>query len=367
MLQQNRVDRLAWKLRQENIDAALIGPTSDLEYLSGLNMFSCERFKGLFVLADGRSFCISPHIYLVEFRKEFPESTPIYVWEDQDWFFPELAKAFSDHGLNGKRLAVNDGIRAVDAVEIMERQDVTLINGWHLMDDMRIIKAPEEIAKLKEAGRITDAALEDLRTFIKPGMTEKVVKKRLVELFEEHGAQGLSFEPIVARGENGAMPHYNREDGVIMEHDTVLIDFGCRFEGYCSDMTRTVVLFVGDPTDEGKKLYDIVLEAQKAGEAMVKPGVAAEEVDRAARGIIEKAGYGEWFNNRVGHGIGVAIHEAPFIMEGNKTLLKPGMVFSVEPGIYIPGKTGIRVENCVVVTENGCESMTHFPREIVRI
>lgn len=365
MLLQERVDLIAQKLRQENIDAVLLGPTTDLEYVSGLKQAACERFKGLFILADGRSFCLSPHIYLVEFQKGLPESTPIYVWEDQNWFFSELAKAFSDHDLNGKRLAVNDGIRAVDAVEIMERHGVTLINGWHLLDDMRIIKNPEEIAKLKEAGRITDATLEDLTRFIRPGMKEKDVKKRLLELFDEHGAQGLSFDPIVARGENGAMPHYNREDGVIGEHDTVLIDFGCRFESYCSDMTRT--LFVGNPTEEEQKLYDLVLRAQKAGEAMVKPGVSAEEVDRAARKVIEDAGYGQWFNNRLGHGIGIAVHEAPFIMEGNTQPLEPGMVFSVEPGIYIPGKIGIRIENCVLVTEEGCESMTHFPRTIVTV
>jgi Xaa-Pro aminopeptidase len=360
----DRVRELAAILGEQGIDALLLGPTTDLEYLSGLSMFNCERFKGLFILPDGKCFCLSPHIYLEEFQKALPEEIPIYVWEDHDWFFPELARAFKDHGLDGKILAVNDGIRAVDAVEIMERHDVKLVNGWHLLDDMRIIKTDPELALLKKAGEIADAALTRLTAFIEPGMTEGTVKKRLLELFDEEGAQGLSFDPIVARGANASMAHYNRSDGVIGEHDTVLIDFGCRYGHYCSDTTRT--LFVGEPTEEEKKLYEIVLRSQMAGEAAVKPGVTAEEVDRASRKVIEDAGYGEYFNNRVGHGIGVAVHEAPFIMEGNKTPLKPGMTFSVEPGIYIPGKIGIRIENIVAVTEKGCRSMSEFPREITR-
>jgi Xaa-Pro aminopeptidase len=362
MLDTEKVQRLSKILLAEGIDGFLVGPTSDLEYLCGLNMSNCERFKGLFILSDGRSFCISPHIYLEEFQKELPEDTPIYVWEDQDWFYPELDRAFKDHGLKGKVLAVNDGIRAVDAIEIMNRHGVKLVNGWHLLDDMRIIKSADELALLKKAGEIADAALTDLVPFIEPGMTEKIVKKRLLELLEEHGAQGLSFDPIVARGSHASMAHYNRDDGVIEEHDVVLIDFGCRYCGYCSDMTRT--LFVGEPNKEEKELYEIVLRSQKAGEAAVRPGIPAEEVDRAARKIIEDAGYGEYFNNRVGHGIGMAVHEAPFIMEGNKTLLKPGMTFSIEPGIYIPGKIGIRIENIVAVTEDGCRPMNEFPRDI---
>lgn len=362
MLSMEKVRSLAGILAGQGIDAFLLGPTTDLEYLSGISMFSCERFKGLFVLPDGRAFCVSPHIYLEEFRKDLPEDMPIYVWEDHDWFYPELARAFADHGLTGKTLAVNDGIRAVDAVEIMDRHAMKLVNGWHVMDGMRIVKSDEELGLLKKAGAIADAALTDLLPFIAPGMTERAVRKRLIELFEEHGAEGLSFEPIVARGPHASMAHYCRDDGVIADHDTVLIDFGCRYHGYCSDMTRT--LFVGEPTEEERRLYEIVLQAQAAGEAAVRPGATAEEVDRASRKVIEDAGYGEYFNNRVGHGIGIAVHEAPFIMAGDTTVLKPGMTFSVEPGIYIPGKIGIRIENIVAVTEEGCRSMNEFPRSI---
>jgi Xaa-Pro aminopeptidase len=365
MLDADKVRKVARILSTKEIDAFLLGPSTDLEYVSGLKMAECERFKGMFILANGDVFCVVPHIYLEEFEKELPESTPVYVWEDQDWFYPELAKAFRDYGLEGKQLAVNDGVRAVDAVEIQERHDMQLVNGWHLLDDMRIKKNSEEVELLRHAGEIADATLEDLLSFIRPGMTEKQIRKQLLELFEEHGAQGLSFDPIVARGPNASMAHYNRTDGVLQERDSLLIDFGCRYRGYCSDMTRT--FFLGEPSEEERRLYEIVRRSQEAGEEAVRPGVPAEEVDRAARKVIEDAGYGEYFNNRVGHGIGMAVHEAPFIMEGNKRLLEPGMSFSIEPGIYIPGRIGIRIENIVVVTDGGCRPMNVFPRELTVI
>ena len=163
----------------------------------------------------------------------------------------------------------------------------------------------------------------------------------------EFGGEELSFEPIVASGPNGSMPHYNDDKRVIEEQDLVILDFGCRYKGYCSDTSRTV--FIGEPTEEQKKVYEIVLRANREAEKAVKEGVTAGEIDRIARKIITDEGYGEYFINRTGHGIGVEIHEEPFIKEGNKEILKSGMAFSVEPGIYIPGKFGMRVEDIVIV------------------
>lgn len=365
MLQQNKVAQIAQMLQEKDVAALLLGPTSDLEYLSGLHLQDCERFKGYFVLQDGRSFCICPRISTQEFQECMPKEIPVLDWQDKDWFYSTLSGAFEKYGLKGKTLAVNDGVRAVDAVEIQQREGVTLLNGWHYLDAMRSVKSPEEVAKLKKAGEIADAALEALLPFIRPGRTERDIKRKLLALLEEKGADNTSFTPIVARGENGAMAHYTREDGIVQEQDTVLIDYGCRYQGYCSDTTRT--LFVGKPSEEALKLYEIVRHSQETGEKAVRPGVTAESVDIASRKIIEDAGYGEYFNNRVGHGIGMAIHEAPNIMRGNTELLKPGMAFSIEPGIYIPGKIGIRVENIVVVTEDGFTPMSLFPRDPVQV
>ncbi|MPN23561.1 putative dipeptidase PepE [bioreactor metagenome] len=173
----------------------------------------------------------------------------------------------------------------------------------------------------------------------------------------------MSFNPIVASGPNGSMPHYSGGERVIGENDIVILDLGGRYKSYCSDTTRT--LFTGTPTEEMKKVYEIVKRSQAAGEAAVRPGATGQDVDRAARQVIIDAGYGEFFFNRVGHGVGLAVHESPYMIEGNDVPLAPGNVFSVEPGIYLPGKFGVRIENLVAVRPDGSgEALNHFTREL---
>ena len=199
----------------------------------------------------------------------------------------------------------------------------------------------------KKAALIADKAYEEIVKFIKPGLTEKDIGDKLKKLLIEFGGQGLSFEPIVASGPNSSMPHYSGNQRVIEEKDLVILDFGCLYNGYCSDTSRTV--FVGEPSEEQRKIYEIVLRANKEAEESAKEVIKAEDLDRIARGVITDAGYGEYFINRTGHGIGVEIHEEPYIRDGNKEILKTGMAFSIEPGIYIPGKFGMRVEDIVVI------------------
>jgi len=360
----NKLASAAWEVKKADCDALLMGPSADLEYLFGLSVHKCERFNGVFLLTTGEVFAVVSKLYLEEFQRALPPGTKIYEWSDEEWFFKALEMAFQHYGFGeNTRIAVNDGVAAMDAVEIANRHGVRLVNGWQILEPLRLIKSQEEIAKLKKAGEIADRALEALLPFIRPGKKEKEIRRKLLELMDDFGATDVSFQPIVARGEHASMPHYTGAEGVIRERDTLLIDFGCRFEGYCSDMTRT--LFIGEPDAEVRKMYEIVRKAQEEGEKHVRPGVTAESVDEVAREVIVKAGYGMYFNNRVGHGIGIAVHEAPYIMRGNKTLLRKGMTFSVEPGIYIPGKVGIRIENCLFVTDDGCQSFTKFPKELV--
>lgn len=365
MINVNRMTKAFQLVRESGFDALVIAPSPDLEYLTGLDPHPGERFNGFFLLADGRSFAVVSRIYSLEYREALPDSIPVYEWGDEEWFFDVLSRAFSDHGIGEDAvIAVNDSIMAVDAVEIAHRQKVKLANGWHTLGSLRIVKGSDEIECLKKAGEISDKALEALLPFIHPGRTEKEVRRKLLELMDDFGATSQAFTPIVARGENAAKPHYPGGDGVIRERDSVLIDFGCRYRGYFSDMTRT--FFIGEkPEPDVEEMYHIVLRSQVAGEKFARPGITSESLDVAARSVIEKAGYGDRFNNRLGHGIGLAIHEAPNIMRGNHQVLTPGMTFSIEPGIYIPGKIGIRIENCVVVTENGCESLTRFPRDLM--
>jgi len=228
-----------------------------------------------------------------------------------------------------------------------------------------MIKDKEERKYLKKAGKIADKAAAAIVKFIKPGITEKAIKDKIKELLLEYGGESLSFETIVASGPNSSKPHYNSDKRVIKKQDIIVLDFGCKYNGYCSDMSRTV--FVGEPTEEMKEVYDIVLRANRKAEATANAGSTAEEVDLAARMIIEEAGYGLNFINRTGHGIGLAVHEEPFIKKGNKIKLKNGMAFSVEPGIYIPGKFGMRVEDIILIENGKGQKLNNYSKEMIII
>ncbi|RLC72523.1 MAG: aminopeptidase P family protein, partial [Chloroflexi bacterium] len=197
------------------------------------------------------------------------------------------------------------------------------------------------------------------------GLSELEVARALEEEMLKAGAEGVAFEILVASGPNSALPHHRAGKRRIEPGDVVILDFGCRVDGYCSDITRTVVC--GEPPDRVRRLYEIVLTAQRRAVEAIRPGIAAQEVDRAARGAIALAGYAGHFIHRTGHGIGLNVHEEPYIVEGNTLPLEEGMTFSVEPGIYFRGEFGFRVEDVVVVTKEGSESLNRCPRTLRRV
>jgi Xaa-Pro aminopeptidase len=363
MINSKGLAKFATLLDKAGYDALLVGPSPDMEYLSGLVLHPDERFKVLVCFRDGRLCAVSPKLYVEQMRNALGETVEMVVWDDAEWFEKKTVAAFEKWGLRNGRIAVNEGIRAVDMLTLQEHFPATFGNGHIFGEEARLRKDAEEIRRMRRAGQIADAALEALTKEIRPGVTERALAKRLEELLLEKGATGLSFGTIVAFGANGAYPHYNGGGAVLREKDSVLIDFGCKFEGYCSDTTRT--FFVGSPTEEERHIYETVLAANLAGEAAVAEGVAAQDIDRAARGVIASAGFGEYFISRTGHGIGVAIHENPYIREGNTQILERGMAFSVEPGIYIPGKIGVRIEDVMVLTDEGPEPMSRFPKELM--
>lgn len=363
MIIAKRLEKLAERLSELGLDAIYLGPSTDLEYISGLDTHPDERVRGLMVSKDAKCFSMTPKIYKEEMQNAFGD-VPFYAeWSDHEGFTDAFKLGCEKLGLVNKKIAFNDGVRAVDMLAIRDSMDIQLFNGARVLDPLRSHKDEKELDLLREASRMVDQVVYKLFDFIKPGMTEKEIIKKIPDFFEEAGADGMSFDPIVASGPNGSMPHYSGNKRVIQENDLIILDLGGRHNGYCSDTTRT--LFLGTPTDEQRKIYAIVKKAQAAGEAAVKPGATGEEVDRAARKIIVDAGYGDYFFNRVGHGIGIAVHEEPFIIEGNNKPLEPGNVFSVEPGIYMPGKFGIRIENLVAVRPDGTgEALNHSPREL---
>ena len=363
MIKKERVERLVQFLREKGIDDFYIGPSADLEYISGLDTHPDERVRGLMVSKEARCFAMTPLLYEEEIVKVFGE-VPFYAkWDDHEGFTGAFRRGCEYLGIVGGKIAFNDGVRAVDMLAVRDAMPMEMINGVDLLAGQRSHKDAEELDLMRKAADIADGVTAKLQKFIRPGMKERDVAKKIVEFFEEGGSSKLSFEPIVASGPNGSMPHYSGGERVIGDNDIVILDIGGRYGGYCSDMTRT--FFTGTPTEEMKKIYEIVKKSQAAGEAAVKPGATGQDVDRAARQVIADAGYGKYFFNRVGHGIGIADHESPYMIEGNDVPLEPGNVFSVEPGIYIPGKFGVRIENIVAVRRDGTgEALNHFTREI---
>lgn len=366
MIKQKRIDGLVDELKKKKISAVFLGPSSDLEYIAGLSLFADERTKGVMVTAEGRTFALTPLLYREDMARVLGEQMTYQVWEDHEGFTGAFRAGCEALQLAGKRIAVNDGVLAVDLLEMMKVVPAEYVNGGHLLDAVRSQKDEEELEIMREASRIVDRVMGRVASALRVGMTEGDLLKQLPSFFETEGAEGMSFSPIVAAGPNGSMPHYVGDARVIQKGDFVVIDMGARYKGYCSDTTRTFCM--GAPSDEQRRIYNVVLEAQKAGEAAVKAGCTGQDVDRAARSVITSAGYGDFFLNRLGHGIGVAVHEAPYIIEGNQIPLEPGNVFSVEPGIYIPGKFGVRIENLIAVRADGSgEALNSYPREVVVI
>ena len=244
-----------------------------------------------------------------------------------------------------------------------EKLECELVPASELLRELRTVKDPEEERRLIAAQRISEQALSEVMALLRPGLTEKAVAAELQYRMLLHGAEKMSFDPIVVSGARGAMPHGLPSDKVIERGEFVTMDFGCMFRGYCSDMTRTVA--VGSATEEMRRVYGVVLAAQKAGIAATRAGRTGREIDGVARKIIEDAGYGEYFGHSYGHGVGVEIHEGPGLGPGGDKPLPAGAAASAEPGIYLPGKFGVRIEDVVLIREDGCEDIALAPKELI--
>ncbi len=233
------------------------------------------------------------------------------------------------------------------------------------LDRKRMVKRPEELQALRMAEQIGVEAFLAVLPQIKVGMTEHELAAELEYQMRKRGAEGTSFETIAISGKKTSMPHGRPGDKKLESGDFITMDFGCRYQGYCSDMTRTVVL--GKATTEQKKIYEVVRLAQEAGLAAIRAGISGKDADAAARSIIEDAGYGRYFGHSLGHGVGLKIHELPNLSPMSETVLEPGMVVTCEPGIYIPNLGGVRIEDMVCVTKDGCENLTPLSKELLEL
>jgi Xaa-Pro dipeptidase len=355
MIKKNRVERILKALEKDGITQMLIVDPMTIYYLTDVYLDPFERFYGLYLRADGN------HKFFLNKLFNVPDDQGIEkVWHtDTDPVMEQVAK-YLDHD---SVLGVDKDLKARFLLPLSEAGAAKgFVNTSLAVDQTRAIKDEEEQALMREASRVNDCAIQELKKLVHEGVTEKEIADQLLGIYQSMGAQAHSFDPLVAFGANAADPHHAPDDTVLKAGDCVLFDIGCIKDGYCSDMTRTY--YYKEVSEEHRKIYELVRKANEEAIKKVKAGVVISTLDDTAREIISAEGYGENFNHRLGHFIGLTDHEFGDVSSVNHELAKPGMCFSIEPGIYVEGDTGVRVEDLVIVTEDGCEVLNHVSKEL---
>jgi Xaa-Pro dipeptidase len=351
-----RIRRFSEVLQSEGVDAFFGHSPITMGYLHGVHEHGGERFLTLAVRATGEVHMICPALSESQARRAGVKE--VSSWRDGEDPMPLFVRLADAWDLRSGILAVDDDMPAQMLLKMQAALPTALFKpAQPLVSQLMRSKEPGELDLMRQAARIADEAWVEVRPKIQVGQSERQVAAMLYEAMAGRG--GEPTFAIVATGAGSAEPHHLSDDTPLRDGDVVVIDFGCKVGGYNSDITRTVAL--GDPGDEARRVYDVVLEAHQAGREAARAGVECQAVDRAARRVIEAAGYGEFFVHRTGHGIGMRGHEEPFVVEGNDEALVSGNCFSVEPGIYLPGRFGVRIENIVAATEDGFESLNAEP------
>jgi Xaa-Pro dipeptidase len=331
-------------------------------YFTGLRFHLSERPVIAIKSKDSLSFII-PELEVPKLNERPDLQARVFRWSDEDGFTGAFRRTVDELGLHGLRFAVDgQNMRVFEYMAFQQAGLEAIGNVGKALLEIRSMKTPEEIEATRQAIQKSEAALDQLLQWVTPGMTETQIASRLAHLMREQAVDEAAFEPLVQTGPNSALPHGMLTQRALGEDEFLLIDFGGKHQGYPADITRTVCL--GTPTDEMRKIFDTVLAANQAATEAAGPGVVCGDVDRVARAVIEAAGYGQYFIHRTGHGLGLEGHELPQIAAGVEETLKPGMLFTIEPGIYVPGLGGVRIEDNVVVTEDGVEVLTSYPRRI---
>ena len=359
-MRKNFIDKLVSLMNNTGMDAVLVCPSEEMKFLIGFSPMMCERFQGLFIKSDGNIFYICNLLYKGELANRFSDMK-IYDWFDGEFMQEAVLKILEKEKLTGKTIGVNSTAPAFNILDLNAK--ITFVNAKPLLEEMRIRKTEEELENLRISASIADKAFEETIKFIKPGLKESDIRDCLFRTMTSNG--GRDPFAIVASGPNSSYGHYMGSERIVGAQDVVLLDFGCIYNDMCSDMSRMV--FTGGITDEYKKIYEICRKSTEAAEAACAEGAFIPDIDRTARDIIDNAGYKEYFDHRLGHGIGYMIHEAPDIKASNPRKLEKGMAFSIEPGINIPGKIGMRVEDIVAITEKGTEVLNKSTHDLIII
>ncbi|MGH8899142.1 MAG: M24 family metallopeptidase [Egibacteraceae bacterium] len=362
--ERNALERATGQMAAAGVDALLIGPSADLYYLVGYHALPLERLTLLVVRADGAHALVVPRLERPRVEQSSAAGlVPIHDFGETDDPFTLVGRLL-DGVRPGATLGVGDRLWAVFVLGLQASQpEAKWTRASVVTRELRMRKAPAEIDALRRAAQAIDRVHARVPRFLRPGRTEAEVGRDIADAILDEGHQEVNFV-IVGSGPNGASPHHETGDRALVEGDAVVVDIGGTLDGYCSDCTRDYL--VGSPAPPGYAEAHAALEAaQRAACEAVRPGVTAEAVDAAARDLLTEAGYGEAFIHRTGHGIGLEEHEEPYIVGGNDLVLQPGMVFSIEPGVYLEGRFGMRIEDIVVVTEVGCERLNQLPRGVV--
>ncbi|USS87770.1 Xaa-Pro peptidase family protein [Fructilactobacillus hinvesii] len=363
----DKLAKLQTEVQKQQLDVAYISDPEAIQYLTGFGSDPIERVLALVVFPDQEPFLFAPALE-VEDIQNTGWTHPVYGYLDHEQPFAMIAAHVKERVDHPVKWGIQKNQLTVARLQALQSEFPTAQFTTDLtpvIERMRLIKTPDEIEKLRVAGKEADFAFQVAFDTIAPGKTEADVAAEIEYQLKKRGVMEMSFATLVQAGKHASQPHGDTAMNKIQEHELVLLDLGTVHEGYISDASRTVA--VGTISDQLQEIYSVCLQAQLAAQAAVRPGITAAELDRIARDIIDEAGYGQYFIHRLGHGMGMSEHEFPSIMEGNDLKLAENMCFSIEPGIYIPGVAGVRIEDCVRVTDDGCEPFTHTAKTLQNI
>jgi Xaa-Pro aminopeptidase len=350
-----RLTKLCHRLADEELDAILITDPANRRYLSGFT-----GSAGVLIISQDRAMLATDFRYYEQVERQAPQFELVKIKDKFVTLLPDLVDELGVHrlGFESKNVTVDMHQDLADALP----DGVEFVATSDVVEGQRAVKDEDELATLQRAITLADAAYAHIADFMRPGMTEGQVAWELESFMRTHGAQKVAFDIIVAAGPNGAMPHARASGRIVQAGEPVVMDLGAVVDGYCSDLTRTVAL--GDADGRYQEVYEVVLHAQQAAIQGIRPGMMGQEADAIARQVIAEAGYKDAFGHGLGHGVGLVVHEKPGVGRlSDKDVLQPGMVFSVEPGIYLPGKFGVRIEDLVVLREDGPQVLSQAAKE----
>ncbi|MFV0527557.1 MAG: M24 family metallopeptidase [Lachnospiraceae bacterium] len=354
-MREARIENVVRHMKAEGVSQLLISDPVSIYYLTGKYEEPGERFYALYLTTDGQKMIFMNHMF-IDFEAEGIRK----VWYGDTDAPADLVRRY----LNPDAiLGVDKNLPARFLLPMQESKAAAgFVNASVCVDAVRAVKEPVEQNLMADVSHINDLAMEEFKKLIVSGVTEKEVAEQMLGIYRALGAEDHSFTPIVAFGANAASSHHMPDDTVLQEGDCVLYDVGCRKDMYCADMTRT--FFYSSVSAEHERIYQLVKQANEAAIAKLAPGIPLSELDKAARDVIAEAGYGDRFTHRLGHFIGLDVHEAGDVSAANTALTQPGMIFSIEPGIYLEGDVGVRIEDLVMITQEGGVRLNQYSKEL---